>query len=132
VFLGIELQQNNALLSAQARAERASVSIDANTLSLSNPELMRIRFKAENGEELTEQEDYWMEEWAWGTFIRWQYVWGEYDAGLIDREFLPTKDWRLVLDNNPVLMRFWRESGAISYRPDFIQFMNAEVLNNSS
>jgi len=129
VLLALELQQNNDLLSAQARAERASVPIGVNAMNLSNPELMRIKFRARSGADLTAEEEFWMEEVAWGTFVRWQFVWGEFDAGLIDREAIPTEDWRISMEDSPQTMRFWREYKDIAFRADFVQFVEEEVLN---
>lgn len=54
VFLGVELQQNNALLGAQARATRAQVRMDGTDLALSSPELMRAFAREQSGESLSE------------------------------------------------------------------------------
>ena len=73
LFLGIELQQNNALLGAQARTARFEVAIDSTNMIVSTPSIARAQMKDRNGEPLTEEEEYILTEWYWGTFTRWQY-----------------------------------------------------------
>ena len=49
--------------------------------------------------------------------------------GLVDRDHIPIEDWRLAMMVNPVLSTFWRDNKTTSFRPDFVRFMDEEVLN---
>ncbi len=57
VFLGIELQQNNELMAADARFNRLSISTESYTLQATGPEIAAILVKDRNGLALTEVED---------------------------------------------------------------------------
>ena len=129
IFLGIELRQNNALLGAQARATRAQVRIDGNDLYLSNPHLISVAAKQISGESLSLTEQMTLRQMATGVFVRWEYVCGEFREGLIDAESIPVQNWRSLVESAPNMKKEWEESGRFSYHPDFVQWMDENVVN---
>ena len=129
VFLAVELQQNNALLDAQARATRAQVRINATDVILNNPELIRALVKQQNGESLSQVDQMYLTQQADGLMVRWEYVYGEFQEGLIEEESVPVENWRYVFAAYPDLAKRWEEIGRFSYHPDFVQFMEENVVS---
>ena len=127
-FLAFELRQNNALLGAQARTARASIPIDASNITVGTPELWRALMKDRSGHDLTAGEEFLLQEWHWGTLIRWQYVFGEYEAGLLEREDLPTEQWRFTFMTNSEMAEFWEDRKDAAFRSDFVEFMEVDVI----
>ena len=56
LFLAIELRQNNEVLNAQARLQRAQTRIDGMTETLGNPDLIRARATDARRAELTAEQ----------------------------------------------------------------------------
>ena len=129
VFLGIELQQNNALLGAQARATRAQVRMDGTDLLVSTPELMRAFAREQSGESLSELDQMYLNYAALGTFVRWEYVYGEFREGLIEEDSVPVENWRYVFRTAPTMAKQWEAIGRFSFHPDFVQWMDENVVN---
>ena len=129
IFLGIELRQNNTLLGAQARATRAQVRMDGGALVLSNPHLINIEAKQLNGESLSLTDQMTLAQLADGIFVRWEYVYGELREGLIDAESLPVQNWRNFVESRPHMREQWEENGRFSYHPDFVRWMDENVVN---
>jgi hypothetical protein len=128
-FLAIELQQNNQLLSAQARTERAAVRISYVDNLTNNQALLSAMVKDRNQDPLSALEKVMLDEWYIGTFSRWQYVHGELRQGLIEEADLPVRDWAAYFSQNPAMAETWRRTGHLSFRPDFVQFMEENVVN---
>jgi len=129
VFLGIELQQNNALLGAQARATRAQVRMDGTDLLVSTPELMRAFAREQSGESLSELDQMYLNYAALGIFVRWEYVYGEYREGLIEEDSVPVENWRYYFSAAPTMAKEWEAIGRFSFHPDFVQWMDENVVN---
>ena len=129
VFLGIELQQNNALLGAEARATRAQVRMDGTDLAISSPELMGAFAREQSGEPLSELDQMYLNMAANGVFVRWEYVYGEFREGLIEEDSVPVENWRYVFNADPTMVRQWEEIGRFSFHPDFVQWMDENVVN---
>lgn len=106
VFLAVELQQNNALLEAQARATRAQVRIDAYDHAVNNPALLGAQLEA-----LSELDRLMLRASAEAMLTRWQYVFGEWRAELIDEDDVPTGNWRYAFERNAAAQEVWRELG---------------------
>ena len=127
-LLVLEIRQNNELLRAQARAERAQIRLGAYDVILNNPQILDATQKSRNGEELSSVELSLLRTQAFQVLTRWQYVYGEYQEGLIDRDSLPIRNWRGVMANNKHIRQVWDNSSLDSFRPDFVEFINAEVV----
>ncbi len=97
IFLGVELQQNNEFLEAQARSDREAVRRGVFERYLQNPALIEATLKADSGEELTEQEAS-LVNWAnRATLWDWRYVYREYREGLLDETTMPSLAGRRLL-----------------------------------
>ncbi len=129
VFLGIELQQNNALLGAQARATRAQVRMDGTDLVLNTPELMHAIARQQSGESLSELDQMYLNLAANGVFVRWEYVYGEFREGLIEEDSVPVENWRYFFSADPTMAEQWEAIGRFSFHPDFVQWMEENVVN---
>ena len=77
-FLAIEINQNNELLSAESRANRAMVKISAFDLAATNIDQANAAIKESNNEELSELEIRILQANARAAFARWEYAFGEY------------------------------------------------------
>ena len=64
--------------------------------------------KQRSGEALTEMEQLLLETEADATLVRWQYVYGEWKAGLIDADEVPVENWHYAFSNNPAMQKHWR------------------------
>lgn len=129
VFLAVELQQNNALLGAQARTQRASVRISGAEAIASSPQLVDAIAKDRYREPLTREEAILLDEWYWGILARMQYVFEEYRRGLIEEEDLGQADWRASMELNPAMAKAWQQWGHLAFRPEFVEFMEENVVN---
>jgi hypothetical protein len=129
LFLAFELKQNNDLLRAQVRLERANVRIDAYSQQLTNPALLQATLKSRNGETLNAAEQELLVYLSMQIFTRWEYVIGEYNEGLLTQDSVPIEDWRRVVNENPHMKVTWDRRGHESFRPGFVQFMEEFVLS---
>ena len=131
VFLALEINQNSMLLEAEARAARAQIRIDAYDHLASNPDLIRARVKDRSGDPLTEFDEQIVRASVLAMLTRWQYVFGEWQAGLLREDELPVGDWRMALSGSPASRRAWDEVGKISFKPEFVDWMDSNVVVQS-
>lgn len=131
IFLAIEIQQNNALLGAQARTDRVGIRLDAGDQLVSNPHLLDAIVKDRAGELLTSSEELMLEEWYLATLVRLQYVFVENQEGLIEDIYMPIEGWAAMIAREPGMQRAWAEFSGSELRPDFVQFMEERVLGNA-
>ena len=127
-LLVLEIQQNNELLRAQARAERAQIRLDAYDVLLNNPYLAEAARKSRTGGELSELDQSLLRTHAFQLLTRWQFVFTEYRAGLLDRESLPIESWRAIMAGTSHVRKVWDDSSEDNFRSDFVEFMNSEVI----
>ena len=130
-FLGFELRQNNALLTAQARYNLIVRRADMNT-TVTDPYILDVLHKHATGAELTPSEQSvifsvslkWIEMWDW------QY--SEFRAGMLKEHELPVAAWRLWFHEEtdiPVAIKgTWNKRKAVM-RPDFVRFVEEKVVN---
>lgn len=130
VFLGVEIQQNNALLGSQARTDRTVIRLDSGNQLVGNPHLIDAIVKDRASEPLTPNEEYLLDEWYLATLIRFQYVFVENQEGLIEDIYMPVGGWIATMDGFPGLRRAWeRYSASQQFRTDFVQWMEENVVN---
>ena len=130
VYIGTELRQNTAALQAQVRASRTDIRRGSYERIVDNPDVVRAITKARNGERLGEQEHYLLTGVFNYILTGWQYVYGEYEAGLIESEDMPIGGWRVWFHGDMTAMAdYWRQAKNSSYRPDFVQWMEDNVVN---
>ncbi len=128
VFLGIEVQQNNALLGAQARSSRAHLRIESIQWIMSNPELLQVLLKRREGQALDPMEQMLIDLDVARTLVAWQYVYGEFRAGLIDEHDIPIENWRRNVSQRPELKIELENPARIGLRPEFVAWMNENVV----
>ena len=128
-LLALELAQNNDLLTAQARSTRAAIRNEIRTIYLQNPDLIQVLYQAKRGETLTEEENYQLRALMGITLNNLQYVYVEYQEGLISEEDLGVYGWRSLYHNQyPGMPALWAEIQA-TYRTDFAEFFEENVVN---
>ena len=87
-FLAIELRQNNELMEAEARFNRASVSREAFNIQSTNRELAEIMVKADNNEPLTEVELFRFESSQMRLLINMEWIYRELPANSPERTYV--------------------------------------------
>ena len=127
VFLSVELQQNNKLLESQARLNELEASTARIQVSLNNPELAHLNFKATSGENLTPEEENLYFDYALYTMRHWMWEYEEYIDGSLPLVSVGT--WRRQASYSPVWRRAW-ESTMGREDSEFTQFVNENVFND--
>ena len=130
-LLALELAQNNELLTAEARSTRAGIRNEVRTIYLENPDLIDVLYQARRQETLTEEENYQLRSLMAITMNNLQYVYVEYQEGLIGEEDLGVFGWRRLYHNQyPGMPALWAEiQGA--YRTDFVEFFEENIVNQT-
>ncbi len=129
LFLAVELQQNNQILTAQARTTRMEVRKEATNTFLENPELVRLLLKSQHGEPLTEEDRFRLDGIIFLTTVTFQHSFTEYQNGLIDEEEIPISGWRnLYHERFPGFPDYWAGNKG-SFRQDFVDWMEENVVN---
>jgi hypothetical protein len=128
VFLGIEVQQNNTLLGAQTRTSRTQLRVDGLQSLMSNLELLQARVKLREGQALTPVEQMQLDMDVTRQLVVWQYIHGEFRAGLIDESDIPVDQWRYVVNERPELKSALENPARIGLRTEFVEWMNENVV----
>jgi hypothetical protein len=130
VFLALQLQQNNELLEGQARAEQLEARTAPARLFLNNVDIPSIGYKVSVGQSLSPEEDYVYRQFVIFSFIQWEWQYGEYRAGTLKRESIPTQGWRIAAAGRPIWRDVWNTFGSDSARtPGFVKFVNENVFD---
>ena len=133
VFLGIEMQQNNSLLEAQAGYNLFQNRISDMELAQSSHEFALLMQKLSDNEELTRVEEIQSRNYHTKFMVNFQWEWGEFQAGRLDLSQLPIPVWSALTRNevagspSPDFMEIWEEF-KIYLEPEFVQFMEDEVI----
>ena len=128
VFLGIEVQQNNTLLGAQARTSRTQVRLDGLESKMTNPELLQAYVKRRGGQALTPMEQILFDMDVTRTLVTWQYIYGEFRAGLIEENAIQIENWRYTISQRPELKSALENPVSIGLRPEFVEWMHENVV----
>jgi hypothetical protein len=129
IFLAMELQQNNEILSAQARRDQLDARSAAGALVIANADLSMILFKASNGDTLTPFEEYRFGRWGYQVFRNWEWQYDEYLEGTLSEEDLPVIGWAGQFRSHPMLQTVWAERKA-NLSPEFVQFVDGNVIGH--
>ena len=127
VFLGFELRQNNSFLAAQARSQLTANRISAVEMTLV-PENLSVISKAQNGEELTQEETLRLSFIGTGLFVRWEAEYKELAAGMYTTADVPLEGYRQSFSSFPGLRDEWQTRKRTA-DPGFVQFMEENVVN---
>ena len=126
VFLAIEVQQNNELLTAQARRDQLDARTSNIALFLNNPDIARLELKGSSDQPLSQEEQLIFQYFAVYNFIHWDWQFQEYQAGLIDE--LPTRGWAAVTGRNPQWYEAWKTTYGQDNNSDFARHMEENVF----
>ncbi len=131
VFLVIELQQNREMMRAQTRNELSQGIVELMTVLATNAELASLRRRADNAEELTEDETYRYETFTRAVFRYWENVHYQYRLGLYDQlEFERQRDaWASYAARSKAMVDYWCEI-RIEFSPEFSAEMNGILGTN--
>jgi hypothetical protein len=131
VFLGIELDQNNDLLAAQARYDLIVRRADMND-TFNDPRMLEILWKYETGKSLTPVERSALYNVTAKLVEMWEWQYHEYTAGMLTLEQLPIANWRRQYHGEDItpnpLREYWGFLSDVA-SPDFVQFMKENVTN---
>jgi len=127
VFLAIEINQNNELLTAQARRDQLGARVANMEVVLNNPEIVRLELKGASGQPLSTEEQFIFQYFAIYTFIHWDWQYKEYQAGLIDE--LPTSGWAAVTNHNPEWYEVWKATYGRDNNSAFARHMEENVFS---
>ena len=130
VFLGFELQQNNELLEAQARASLLDRRTGANELLATNGDLARIMEKSQLGEALTIAENIQLDSYNRRILASFEWQFDEFQRGRLSFEDIKTKalaaSFESPASGMPKIWMEWREQAS----PEFVSFMEQNVIGH--
>jgi hypothetical protein len=127
-YLAEQTEQNNALMQAQARADREEVRRLSLARRMENQDLLRAIAKANDGAELTDVEALLLDSHNTATLMDWQYIVSEFRRGLLEAEALPVEAWRRVFRRDPGLIEQWAVQ-KYEVDPSFAEWMDANIAN---
>lgn len=132
IFLALEVRQNNRFLAAQARYSLRQYRSDiADSLML--PHVLEATHKWAAGEKLSAVER------STGLMVAikivelWEWQYGEYAAGMLQRSELPVGAWRLWFHGKgpfPVPIREIYDLRKKVLGADFVQFFEENVVSS--
>lgn len=130
IFLAVVLRQNTRLLRAQARYSLRQHRADI-TDTIMSPHVLEATHKYASGEPVApvERSAAFMTASKGIELREWQY--GEYFAGMLERERLPVRAWRLWFNGkgqSPALSREARELQRHIMNPEFVGYFEGQVL----
>ena len=129
VFLALEIQQNNALLSAQARTSRVEIQTNFQGTVYENAELAEIITRASANDELTEAEELRLRWLGQRLLTSLQFVFGEYQQGMIDEDAISTAQWRMAFHEQIPRMEDTWSVFRDGLNPEFVQWMDENIVN---
>lgn len=134
IFLVTEVRQNNRLLAAQARYSLRQYRNDlADSLML--PHVLEAAHKWAAGADLTPEERSAGLLAAIKLLELWEWQYGEYAAGMLQRKELPVAAWRLWFHGKgpvPVPVRDIYEMRKIALNADFVRFFERNVMSEGA
>ena len=131
VFLALELQQNNTLLSAQARSELANRRTGFIEMVINSQDLAEIVVKKAKNEPLTDAEDLRFRALGRRMFASWASQYQEVDQGVITQDMLPIRQWRALYHGQSDPDFGLREAWAgyrLEVTPSFNAFMDEVII----
>jgi hypothetical protein len=130
VFLALEVRQNNKLSAAQARYSLRQYRSDI-VDSLLQPHVLEATHKWARGEALTDEEK------GTGLMVSlkiielWEWQYGEYSAGMLQKSELPVGAWRLMFYGKASFPAPIQEVYALRkdvLNADFVRFFEENIV----
>ena len=135
IFLGVELQQNNELLRAEAGYSLLQNRIAVRIRILDQSNFTELLARMSTGQPLTATEEVERNAYFDHNFLQWQWEFQEYLEGRIDDSNMPTAGWRRIFAGQGVgniprsgWLSRWNDFKGI-LAPDFVQWMEENVVN---
>lgn len=133
VFLAVEIRNNNKLLSAQARYSLRQYRSDiADSLML--PHVLSATHKWARDESVTDEEKSTALMVAIKIIELWEWQYGEYAAGMLQKSELPVGAWRLWYHDKgpfPVPVQTIYQMRKNVLNADFVQFFEDNIVLQS-
>lgn len=127
LLLAYELGQNNELMEAEARLNRTQMAVSAWRFTAENPQLTELREREKRGEALASAETRQIDAAVMSIFVTIEWTFHE-----LPRESAELRQTREVqrynFANSPEYRRVW-EARKASFDPEFVQWMEANVVN---
>ena len=127
IFLGVELQQNNELMSAQERFNRLAIVTEAWASWAEDGELTEIRVRASNNEPLTEVEYRRIDGALMRVFLNLDWIFRELPEDSPERNQI-RETQRRSFANDPSYRRVWEDRKS-AFSPEYVQWMEENVVN---
>lgn len=130
IFLAVEVRSNNKLLAAQARYSLRQYRSDiADSLML--PHVLEATHKRARGEQVTDEERSTGLMVAIKIIELWEWQYGEYAAGMLQKSELPVGAWRLWYHDKgpfPVPVREIYELRKDVLNTGFVRFFEDNIV----
>lgn len=114
---GVE-QQKFEPLNAQSLAKTGVTVTDE---EINYPALVSAIVRDQNLDPLTAEEERYLR-----VLLAWQ---GEFEQGHFTESDIPVENWRYLIRRFPAMANLWQARGMFSYQPDFVQFMEENIVN---
>jgi hypothetical protein len=128
ILLAYEVNQNNELLSNQARYNLVQNRTFEVNRVVENKEIAEILFNARSGQLITELDRFRVTNFHINSLINWEWDYEQFKTGYITRDNLPLQAWISALQNNPIFVEFWPRLKT-RFTPDFVAFMEENVIS---
>ena len=130
VFLAVELDQNNALLEAEARRAVVDRRTSVHELLAANEQLANVIAKSADGEPLTAGESIQVDAYNRRLLASFEWQFGEYQRGALDLSAEYLGGWRIAYhreDRHPLRLTWveWRKQAP----PEFVEFFEENVID---
>lgn len=127
LLLAYELRQNNDLMEAEARFNRTAMAIDTWRFIAENPDLVELREKERQGEELSAADTRRVDATIMAIFVALEWTFVERPEGSSERDQV-VEVQRHNFANYPEFERVWQERKA-AFNPSFVQWIDESVLD---
>ena len=128
VFVAYEIRQNNELMAADARQVRTSMVIDSWRFGAENGDLAELRGRERSGEELTDVERERVDMLVMAVYVSLDWQFRELSANSPEMNQVREVQ-RYNFANKSEYPRVW-EDRKNSFRPEFVQWMEENVVNH--
>jgi len=127
IYLTVEVQQNTNALLAQSRETVLATAQQALGYQIDNPEIALSIIKREP---LTPEEMIRLNAWYVGIMRTREYIWAQYQSGIIDEPQWQTELAVLQVLLQPVRTRnWWNKLGRPVFGPEFVAFVDQQVAD---
>ena len=127
VFVALEIRQNNDLMAAEARFNKASVSREAWQAVAENGDYADLLVRARRGEELSETDEYRATAHMMRYLINMEWMYRELPADSPERNYMQQS--LISSSTNPQFLRVWAD-GKIWFSPAFVEMVEKEILTD--